>query len=60
VYGYTRGFGLLVAIVCPWAKKGNLTMYLEDEGATLTFVRRFEVVSRLFYYMPTHVEGNVS
>ena len=35
-------------------------MYLEDEGATLTFVRRFEVVSRLFYYMPTHVEGNVS
>ena len=38
---------------CLWAKTGNLTTYLEDEDedATLTFVRRFEVVSRFFCYM---------
>jgi serine/threonine protein kinase len=60
VYGYTHGFGLLMAIVFPWAKKGNLTTYLEDEDATLTLVRRFEVVSRFFYHMSTHADGNVS
>jgi serine/threonine protein kinase len=60
VYGYTYGFGLFVAIVCPWARNGNLTRYLEDEDATLTFVRRIEVVSRFFYYMSTHANGDVS
>jgi len=60
VYGYTHGFGLLMAIVCPWAKNGNLTTYLEDEDATLTFVRRFEIVSRLFYHMSTHADRNIS
>jgi len=49
-----------MAIVSPWAKNGNLTMYLEDEDAALTFVRRFEVVSRFFNYMSTHADGNVS
>jgi hypothetical protein len=47
---------------CPWEKNGNLTTYLEDEDedATLTFVRRFEVVSRFFCYMSTHADRNVS
>jgi hypothetical protein len=49
-----------MAIVSPWAKNGNLITYLEDEDATLTLVRRFEVVSRFFYHMSTHADGNVS
>jgi hypothetical protein len=44
VFGYTYGFGLLMAIVCPWAENGNLTTYLEREGAALTVVRRFKIV----------------
>ncbi|KAG1734995.1 kinase-like domain-containing protein, partial [Suillus lakei] len=43
VYGYTYGFGPFLAIVSPWAENGNLTAYLEREGATLTLVRRFQV-----------------
>ena len=37
-------------------------MYLEDKDkdATLTFVRRFEVVSRFFDSISTHADGNVS
>jgi len=44
VFGYTYGFGLLMAIVCPWAENGNLTTYLEREDAALTVVRRFKIV----------------
>ena len=37
VYGYTFGFGPLMAIVSPWAENGNLTAYLErEDAATLT------------------------
>lgn len=44
VYGYTHGFGRLMAIVSAWAEKGNLTTYLEQEDAILTPVKRFEIV----------------
>ncbi|KAG2060310.1 kinase-like protein [Suillus hirtellus] len=44
IYGYTHGFGLFPAIVSPWAENGNLTVYLERDGATLTFVRRFQLL----------------
>jgi len=44
VYGYTYGFGRLMAIVTPWAANGNLTTYLEHEDAALTIVRRFEIL----------------
>jgi hypothetical protein len=43
ICGYTRGFGLLIAIVSPWAENGNLTVYLERSGAALTFVKRFQM-----------------
>ncbi|KAG0703883.1 kinase-like domain-containing protein [Suillus ampliporus] len=45
VYGYTSGFGPFIAIVSPWAEKGNLTVYLEREGETLTLVRRFQILT---------------
>ncbi|OAX35470.1 kinase-like protein [Rhizopogon vinicolor AM-OR11-026] len=45
VFGYTYGFGQLIAIVCPWAKHGNLTTYLEREDATLTIIRRFQILT---------------
>ncbi|KAG1782855.1 kinase-like domain-containing protein, partial [Suillus placidus] len=45
VYGYTYGFGPFLAIVCPWAENGNLTVYLEREGAALTLVRKFQMAS---------------
>jgi hypothetical protein len=44
VYGYTYGFGQLMAIVSPWAENGNLTTYLQREH-DLTVVRRFRLVS---------------
>ncbi|KAJ8593174.1 kinase-like protein, partial [Rhizopogon salebrosus TDB-379] len=44
VYGYTHGFGLLMAIVCPWAENGNLTTYLERQNTTLTTVKRFQIL----------------
>ncbi|KAG2036658.1 kinase-like domain-containing protein [Suillus americanus] len=44
VFGYTYGFGPFIAIVSPWAENGNLTVYLEREGATLTLVRRFQLL----------------
>ncbi|KAG1747625.1 kinase-like domain-containing protein, partial [Suillus lakei] len=44
VYGYTYGFGPFPAIVSPWAENGNLTAYLEREGAALTLVRRFRML----------------
>ncbi|KAG1870954.1 kinase-like domain-containing protein, partial [Suillus tomentosus] len=49
VYGYTNGFGLFPAIVSPWAENGNLTVYLEREGAALTLVRRFQLAIGLQY-----------
>ncbi|KAG1794073.1 kinase-like domain-containing protein [Suillus subaureus] len=48
VYGYTYGFGPFLAIVSPWAEGGNLTVYLEREGAALTLARRFQLASPLF------------
>ena len=45
LFGYTYGFGLLMAMVCPWAENGNLTTFLEREGSTLSVVRRFKIVS---------------
>jgi serine/threonine protein kinase len=45
VYGYSYGFGRLMAIVTPWAENGDLTTYLEREDTALTVVRRFEIVS---------------
>ena len=45
VFGYTYGFGLLMAIVHPWAENGNLTMFLEREHSALRIVRRFKIVS---------------
>jgi hypothetical protein len=45
VFGYTYGFGLLMAIVHPWAENGNLTTFLEREDSALKIVRRFRIVS---------------
>ncbi|KAG2036651.1 kinase-like protein, partial [Suillus americanus] len=45
VFGYTNGFGPFIAIVSPWAENGNLTVYLEREGAALTLVRRFQLAN---------------
>ncbi|KAG2742684.1 kinase-like protein [Suillus brevipes Sb2] len=44
VYGYTHNFGPFIAIVSPWAEKGNLSDYLDLEGTALTFVRRFKIL----------------
>ncbi|KAG1797210.1 kinase-like domain-containing protein [Suillus subaureus] len=44
VYGYTYGFGPFLAIVSPWAENGNLSDYLELEGAALDLVRRFWIL----------------
>ncbi|KAG2341993.1 kinase-like protein [Suillus weaverae] len=44
VYGYIYGFGPFIAIVSPWAENGNLTAFLEREGAALTLVRRFQLL----------------
>ncbi|KAG2073654.1 kinase-like protein [Suillus decipiens] len=41
---YTYGFGPFIAIVSPWAENGNLTVYLEREGAALTLVLRFQIL----------------
>ncbi|KAG2139193.1 uncharacterized protein EDB93DRAFT_1163848 [Suillus bovinus] len=38
ICGYTYGFGPLPAIVSLWAENGNLTVYLEREGAAPTHV----------------------
>ena len=48
VYGYTHDFGIFPAIVSHWAENGNLTTYLKREDATLTLVRRFQIVGFLF------------
>ncbi|KAG2142800.1 kinase-like domain-containing protein [Suillus bovinus] len=44
IYGYTHGFGPFPAIVSLWAENGNLTVYLERQGASLTLVRRFQLL----------------
>lgn len=36
IYGYTHASGLSTVIVSPWLENGNLTIYLEREGAALT------------------------
>ncbi|KAJ8588694.1 kinase-like protein [Rhizopogon salebrosus TDB-379] len=45
VYGYTYGFGRLMAIVSPWAENGNLGTYLQRE--TLTVVSRFRLLRNI-------------
>ena len=60
VYGYTRGFGPFIAIVSPWAENGNLSDYLELEGAALTLVRRFEIVSLPCISCRPQTDGNLS
>jgi hypothetical protein len=45
LFGYTYGFGLLMAMVYPWAENGNLTTFLERKGSRLSVVRRFKIVS---------------
>jgi serine/threonine protein kinase len=60
VYGYTHGFGPFIAIVSPWAENGNLTDYLEREGAALTLVRRFEIVSPPCISCRPQIDGNLS
>jgi serine/threonine protein kinase len=52
-HGFTSGFGPFLAIVSPWADKGNLTNYLEHEDANLSVVRRFRLVNLCLYHMPT-------
>ncbi|KAG2030105.1 kinase-like domain-containing protein [Suillus americanus] len=44
VYGYSLGFGPLVAIVTPWAENGSLAHYLEHNGETLSTRARFHIV----------------
>ncbi|KAG2119339.1 kinase-like domain-containing protein [Suillus clintonianus] len=44
VYGYTYGFGPIIALVSPWAENGNLMVYLEHVGANLTVIRRFQIL----------------
>ncbi|OAX37488.1 kinase-like protein [Rhizopogon vinicolor AM-OR11-026] len=65
VYGYTYGFGMFVAMVSPWAEKGNLTVYLELENEALTTVRRFEIlrdISAGLHYLHTNhvVHGDLT
>ncbi|KAG2036655.1 kinase-like domain-containing protein [Suillus americanus] len=47
VLGYTYGFGPFIAIVSPWAENGNLTVYLEREGAALALLR--DIIAGLQY-----------
>jgi len=54
VYGYTYGFGILVAIVSHWAENGNLMTYLENEDTTLNVVSRFHLVSIFSYTHASH------
>jgi serine/threonine protein kinase len=49
VYGWTSAFGPFIAIVSPWAENGNLVTYMEHFGATLTVIRRFQIVSLPLY-----------
>jgi len=44
VYGYTHGFGPLVAIVSRWAENGSLVDYLEHSGVVLPLIRRLDIV----------------
>ncbi|KAG2352488.1 kinase-like domain-containing protein [Suillus spraguei] len=45
VYGYSLGFGPLVAIVTPWADNGSLVHYLEWHGEMLSTRARFSILS---------------
>jgi len=60
LFGYTYGFGLLMAIVHPWAENGNLTMFLEREGSALRIVRRFKIVSLPGYVCELQTDGDAS
>ncbi|KAG1738012.1 hypothetical protein EDB19DRAFT_1909457 [Suillus lakei] len=57
VYGYTYGFGLLMAMVIPWAENGNLTTYLEQEDSRLATARRYQILRDItdgLYYLHTN------
>jgi len=60
VFGYTYGFGLLMAIVHPWAENGNLTRFLEREDSALKIVRRFKIVSFPSYACELLTDGDAS
>jgi serine/threonine protein kinase len=60
IFGYTYGFGLLMAIVHPWAENGNLTMFLEREHSALRIVRRFKIVSLPAYACELQTDGDTS
>ena len=53
VHGFTSGFGPFLAIVSPWAEKGNLTNYLEREDANISVVKRFQLVNMSLYSVLT-------
>jgi serine/threonine protein kinase len=59
VYGYAHGFGILMAIVSPWAENGNLTTYLKKKSVELDIIRRFQIVS-LCYACRRQTDNNVS
>ncbi|KAG0692935.1 kinase-like domain-containing protein [Suillus ampliporus] len=44
VYGYSQGFGPLIAIVTPWAENGSLSSFLAHHGATLACLTRFHLL----------------
>ncbi|KAG2030107.1 kinase-like domain-containing protein [Suillus americanus] len=44
IYGYSLGFGLLIAIVTPWVENGSLAHYLEHNGETLSTRARFHIL----------------
>ncbi|KAG1901446.1 kinase-like domain-containing protein, partial [Suillus fuscotomentosus] len=55
IYGYTYGFGPFPAIVSHWAERGNLSDYLKREGAALTLLRKFRIVSLLYHFHTNNV-----
>jgi serine/threonine protein kinase len=55
IYGYTYyGFGPFPAIVSRWAERGNLSDYLRREDAALTLLRKFQIVSLLYFMQTTN------
>ncbi|KAG2129051.1 kinase-like domain-containing protein [Suillus bovinus] len=53
IYGYTHGFGPFPAIVSLWAENGNLSVYLELQGATLTLLT--DIIAGLRYLHANNV-----
>jgi len=44
LYGTVSDFGFYTSLVCPWLDNGNLSLYLERRGATLSLCDRFEIL----------------